>query len=127
MKLPGTVPPNVQNVYMTPSEMGRSSSRTSRFTINLAGVFRLIGGGTFGAEVSIAMIGSPTGGPRSPAADPPVSDSALYENRPKVRNKIKPMVADDVMLRFFIDVGPFDFCEAMEMLDIGKSLSTIRS
>ena len=61
------------------------------------------------------MIGSPTGGPKSPAADPPVSESASYENRPKVRNKLKPMVADDVMLRFFIDVGPFDFCEAMEM------------
>ena len=37
MKLPGTLPPNVQNVYSTPSEMSLSTSRTSSSTMTLAG------------------------------------------------------------------------------------------
>ena len=38
MKLPGTVPPKVQNVYVTPSEIGISFSTTSSSTITFAGV-----------------------------------------------------------------------------------------
>ena len=73
MKLPGTVPPNVQKVYFTPSEISFSTSRTSRLTMTLAGALRLVAGGTIGGLVRMACIGSPCGGPKSPAADPPVS------------------------------------------------------
>ncbi len=41
--------------------------------MTLAGLVRLVGGGTLGGLVSTALIGSPCGGPKSPAADPPVS------------------------------------------------------
>src|SRR3954462_6133674 len=68
MKLPGTVPPNVQNVYDTPSEIGIVFSITSSSTITLAGVLRVIGGGTFGGLVSTALMGAPWGGPRVPAS-----------------------------------------------------------
>ena len=37
MKLPGTVPPKVQKVYDTPSEIGISFSTTSSSTMTLAG------------------------------------------------------------------------------------------
>src|SRR4051812_28712532 len=67
MKLPGTVPPKVQKVYDTPSEIGMLFSITSSSTITLAGVLRMIGGGTFGGLVRTARIGAPWGGPRSPA------------------------------------------------------------
>ncbi|MFB3107232.1 MAG: hypothetical protein ACE1ZA_20240, partial [Pseudomonadales bacterium] len=66
--------------------------------------------------MSVAMIGSPTGGPKSPAADPPVStswrscegsvfvrDAVSHEIRPKVRHNTIPTVADGGNLRFFID------------------------
>src|SRR4249919_2897909 len=73
MKLPGVVPPKVQNVYLTPSAMSRSTSRTSSSTITLAGAWRPVGGGTSGGLVSTAFTGSPCGGPKSPESDPPVS------------------------------------------------------
>ena len=37
MKLPGTVPPKVQNVYVVPSEISMSFSITSSSTMTLAG------------------------------------------------------------------------------------------
>src|SRR6187200_1025853 len=67
MKLPGTVPPKVQKVYETPSEIAMSFSTTSSSTITLAGVLRVIGGGTFGGLVSTARIGAPCGEPGSAA------------------------------------------------------------
>ncbi len=73
MKLPGTVPPNVQNVYFTPSEISFSTSRTSSSTMTFAGVERPVAGGTIGGLVNMALMGSPCGGPKSPAAEPPVS------------------------------------------------------
>lgn len=66
MKLPGTVPPNVQKVYSTPSEIGITISFTSRCTMTLAGCVCEGGSGTSGGAVSTASIGSPTGAPRSP-------------------------------------------------------------
>src|SRR5689334_11800897 len=51
---PGTVPPNVQNVYSTPSAKRLVSSRVSKLIITLAGLRRLIGGGTCGALVRTA-------------------------------------------------------------------------
>src|SRR5690242_15801861 len=73
MKLPGTVPPKVQNVYFTPSAISRSTSRTSSSTMTLAGAWRPVGGGTRGGLVSTAFTGSPCGGPKSPEREPPVS------------------------------------------------------
>src|SRR5690242_13270543 len=73
MKLPGTVPPKVQNVYFTPAAISRSTSRTSSFTMTLAGAWRPVGGGTRGGLVSTAFTGSPCGGPKSPEREPPVS------------------------------------------------------
>src|SRR6476469_533128 len=73
MKLPGTVPPNVQNVYFTPSDISFSTFFTSRSTITFAGFVRPVGGGTSGGLVSVAWIGAPTGSPKSPLAEPPVS------------------------------------------------------
>ena len=55
MKLPGTDPPKVQKVYCTPSEMSRTSSRTSSSTTTLVAWSRLIGGGTLGGEVRTAF------------------------------------------------------------------------
>src|SRR5262252_8836395 len=66
MKLPGTVPPNVQNVYVTPSEIGISFSMTSSSTITFAGAVRPVAGGTRGGLVRTALTGSPCGGPKSP-------------------------------------------------------------
>jgi hypothetical protein len=77
MKLPGTVPPKVQNVYVTPSAIGLSTSMTSSSTMTLAGCLRFVGGGTCGGLVSTAVTGSPCGGPKSPLRDPPVSATAL--------------------------------------------------
>src|SRR5690349_8298017 len=76
MKLPGTVPPKVQNVYFTPAAISRSTSRTSSFTMTLAGAWRPVGGGTRGGLVSTAFTGSPCGGPKSPEREPPVSAAA---------------------------------------------------
>src|SRR5678816_3459736 len=76
MKLPGTVPPKVQNVYFTPAAISRSTSRTSSFTMTLAGAWRPVGGGTRGGLVSTAFTGSPCGGPESPEREPPVSAGA---------------------------------------------------
>src|SRR5215510_1540732 len=73
MKLPGTVPPKVQNVYFTPAAISRSTSRTSSLTMTLAGAWRPVGGGTRGGLVSTAFTGSPCGGPKSPCREPPVS------------------------------------------------------
>ena len=73
MKLPGTVPPKVQNVYVTPSAIGFSTSRTSSSTITLAGAWRPVAGGTCGGLVSTACTGSPCGGPKSPLSEPPVA------------------------------------------------------
>src|SRR3954463_6777395 len=76
MKLPGTVPPKVQNVYLTPAAISRSTSRTSSSTMTLAGAWRPVGGGTRGGLVSTAFTGSPCGGPKSPEREPPVSAAA---------------------------------------------------
>ena len=73
MKLPGTVPPKVQKVYVTPSEIAISFSTTSSSTITLAGAVRPVGGGTMGGAVSTALTGSPCGGPKSPCAEPSMS------------------------------------------------------
>src|SRR6185369_4073516 len=72
MKLPGTVPPNVQNVYVTPSEIDISFSMTSSSTITFAGAVRPVAGGTCGGLVSTALTGAPCGGPKSPLLEPPV-------------------------------------------------------
>src|SRR5580765_5660903 len=46
--------------------------------MTFAGFVRFVGGGTFGGLVRTAWTGSPTGGPKSPLAEPPViaADSA---------------------------------------------------
>ena len=54
-KGPGTVPPNVQNVYCTPSASVPFTSVVSRLTITLALPGRSTGGGTSGAEVRTAF------------------------------------------------------------------------
>src|SRR5688500_3618695 len=60
MKLPGTVPPNVQKVYSTPSASLPTFSMTSSSTTTFAACVRKIGGGTFGGDVSVARsTGSP--------------------------------------------------------------------
>ena len=41
--------------------------------MTFAGAVRPVGGGTMGGLVNIALIGAPCGGPKSPAAEPPVS------------------------------------------------------
>ena len=67
MNCPGTVPPNVQNVYSTPSASVPFTSVVSRLTITFALPGRSTGGGTVGAAVRIALIsGSSAAGP-SPA------------------------------------------------------------
>jgi hypothetical protein len=77
MNEPGTVPPKVQNVYFTPSEISFSTSRTSSSTMTLAGLLRPVAGGTSGGLVRIALTGAPTGGPKSPLAEPPVSPGCV--------------------------------------------------
>src|SRR5579864_2993275 len=78
MNRPGTLPPKVQNVYLTPSAISLTTSRTSSSTTTLAGLVRWVGGGTSGAWVgsdlivSIAVSAFSTGtsvvdGPRQPA------------------------------------------------------------
>ncbi len=55
MKLPGTSPPNVQNKYSTPSDILRTTSFTSSFTMTFVACERLMGGGTWGACVRTAI------------------------------------------------------------------------
>src|SRR4051812_14667973 len=93
MKLPGTVPPKVQNVYETPSEIGMSFSTTSSSTMTFAGVLRLVGGGTFGGLVSTARMAAPCGAEVSPlafgagAAAPALpSSAASASDAPAFRN-----------------------------------------
>jgi hypothetical protein len=61
MKLPGTVPPKVQNVYVLPSAIVRTCSFTVSFTSTRAGRVRPVGAGTRGGAVSSASIGSSGG------------------------------------------------------------------
>src|SRR5262245_55417040 len=82
MKLPGTVPPKVQNVYVTPSAISRSTSLTSSSTMTLAGFVRFVAGGTSGGLVSTARTGSPCGGPKSPRSEPPVSCASARPDQP---------------------------------------------
>src|SRR6266545_4222967 len=57
--------------------MGRTASRTSSSTMILAGSRRLIGGGTLGASVTTALMGSPREAPASPrTAAPPLGPTA---------------------------------------------------
>src|SRR5690554_432375 len=61
MKLPGTVPPNVQYIYLTPFVISPSRSWISRSTISFL-AFRLpTGVGTNGGGVSSATISRLTG------------------------------------------------------------------
>src|SRR5437773_10081312 len=55
INFPGTFPPKVQNVYSTPSEMGKFTSLTSSSTMSVAGALRVTGGGTCGASVVTAL------------------------------------------------------------------------
>ena len=48
---PGTWPPNVQNLYSTPSAMRITFSCTSNFTLTRAAWLRFTGGGASGANV----------------------------------------------------------------------------
>src|SRR5690606_31935359 len=56
IKLPGTVPPKVQNTYLTPSVNSPSFSRISISTVSFLGFLSPTGLGTFGGEVNSAFI-----------------------------------------------------------------------
>src|SRR6185369_3926434 len=68
---PGTVPPNVQNVYSTPLASVPFCSVVSSSDLTLAGAERWIAGGTPGGASSTAFTSPPTGSPRRCAATVP--------------------------------------------------------
>src|SRR3954465_14580656 len=108
MKLPGTVPPKVQNVYLTPAAISRSTSRTSSSTMTLAGAWRPVGGGTRGGLVSTAFTGSPCGGPKSPEREPPVPAVAASSGAGGCPQATSSEAASTATNHFFIFGSPGD-------------------
>src|SRR5262249_25289551 len=94
MKGPGTVPPNVQNVYWTPSARVPFTSVVSSATMTRAFPARSTGGGTCGAEARIAL----TSGS---AASPPFARAWLCQlTAPPARRPTTATVAISVSPRF---------------------------
>src|SRR5436190_19864293 len=112
MKLPGTSPPNVQNTYSTPSARRFVTSLTSTFTMTLAGFFRVIGGGTFGACVSTAVSTPVTSGSTSfapgdgAAAGFAAADNCRVDNAGNTAAKAVTPACIEVPLTMLITTNP---------------------